>query len=94
MCPQVFFLFILMAFLFAGSIFRENGGWMGVRWLVLGVGAMAGFAITLKDRGQSFRAVPRDFIVHSYDCARISLGFAILQFCLPKGFQTVIAVSL
>jgi len=47
---RVFFAVILMAFLFAGSNLPVGPGWTVGRWIFLGVGALAGCAIILKER--------------------------------------------
>ena len=47
---RIFFPLIVMSFLFAGSNLPVGGMWMGVRWLVLGVGAGVGTFVMLKER--------------------------------------------
>src|SRR5439155_3613789 len=40
--------------LFAGSGFAVGGGWTVARWVFLGIGALAGCVIMLKQRGHRF----------------------------------------
>jgi hypothetical protein len=47
---RIFFPLVVMSFLFAGSNLPVGGMWVGVRWLVLGVGAGVGTFIMLKER--------------------------------------------
>jgi O-antigen ligase len=54
MYRQVFFPIVLMSFLFAGTGLPVGGGWTVARWVVLGVGALAGCAIMLKEHGHHF----------------------------------------
>ena len=54
MYRQVFFPLILLAFLFAGSNLHVGGGWTAARWLVLGVGALVGCVIVLREHGHHF----------------------------------------
>jgi O-antigen ligase len=54
MYRQVFFPIVLIAFLFAGTNLPVGTGWTVARWVVLGVGALVGCAIILKDRQQHF----------------------------------------
>ncbi len=54
MYRQVFFPLILLAFLFAGTTLPVGGGWTVARWVVLGIGAMAGCVILAKDRRLHF----------------------------------------
>lgn len=51
---QVFFPLVLLAFLFAGTGLAIGGGWTMARWVVLGVGALVGCIVMLKDRGHHF----------------------------------------
>lgn len=51
---RVFFPVLLVAFLFAGINLPVGSGWTSARWLVLGVGAMVGLLLVLKDRRQDF----------------------------------------
>src|SRR5258708_2547570 len=46
---QSFFLILIAAFLWAGADLPFHGVWLQGRWLVLAVGALAGFAIYMKD---------------------------------------------
>lgn len=50
----VFFPVVLMAFLFAGTGLSVGGGWTAARWLILGLGALVGCVIMLKDRSHHF----------------------------------------
>jgi O-antigen ligase len=50
MYRQVFFPLVLTAFLFAGSNLPVGGFWTQARWLLLGVGALVGCIVVLKDR--------------------------------------------
>lgn len=54
MYRQVFFPVVLMAFLFAGTGLAVGGGWTVARWVVLGVGALVGCVIMVKDHHPSF----------------------------------------
>ena len=54
MYRQVFFPLTLVAFLFAGTGLAVGGGWTVARWLFLGLGALAGSVIMLKERGHRF----------------------------------------
>lgn len=49
MFRRIFFPFVIVAFLFAGSNLPVGGGWTTVRWLFLGIGAAVGSLIVLKD---------------------------------------------
>jgi len=54
MYRQVFFPVTLIAFLFAGSSLPVGGGWTVARWIVLGVGALVGCVMILKDHRYHF----------------------------------------
>lgn len=54
MYRRAFFPLIMIAFLFAGSNLPVGSGWTAARWLVLGVGALVGCVIMLKERGYRF----------------------------------------
>lgn len=84
MYRQVFFPMILMAFLFAGTNVPGGGGWTIARWLVLGVGAMAGCVIILKEHGHRFglfHAVAAFAVLSALVSAAVSHypGFALLK---------------
>jgi O-antigen ligase len=49
-----FFPFLMIAFLLAGIALPLQGVWTSARWFVLGVGALAGLAIYLRERQHSF----------------------------------------
>jgi len=51
---RVFFPALLVTFLFAGINLPVGRGWTSARWLVLGVGALVGLLLVLKDRRQDF----------------------------------------
>lgn len=51
---RVFFPLVMLAFLFAGSNMPVGGGWIVVRWFALGVGALVGSFIMLKERRHHF----------------------------------------
>jgi len=51
---QVFFVILMAAFLWAGINMPFHGAWLQGRWFVLGVGALAGLAIYMKDKNQRF----------------------------------------
>ena len=51
---RVYFPLVIIAFLFAGSNLPVGSVWTAARWLFLGVGAMVGCVIMLKDRHQRF----------------------------------------
>jgi O-antigen ligase len=51
---RMFFPVLLVTFLFAGINLPVGSGWTSARWLVLGVGALVGLLLVLKDRRQDF----------------------------------------
>jgi O-antigen ligase len=51
---QVFFLILMAAFLWAGSDLPFSLAWLQGRWFVLATGALAGFAIYMKDSRHHF----------------------------------------
>ena len=51
---QAFFLALMVAFVWAGTNLPEEGMWLQGRWFVLGIGAVAGIAIYMKDRNHYF----------------------------------------
>ena len=51
---QVFFLILMVAFLWAGFNVSFHGAWLQGRWFVLGIGALAGLAIYMKDKHHRF----------------------------------------
>jgi O-antigen ligase len=51
---RVFFPVVIVTFLLAGMELPANGIWITVRWLFLGVGALVGCIIVLKERGHHF----------------------------------------
>jgi hypothetical protein len=52
-----FFPFLILTFLWAGTNVPLRGAWMSGRWIVLGVAAIAGIAIYVKDHRHHFSAV-------------------------------------
>jgi hypothetical protein len=54
MYRRVFFPLVIVTFLLAGVNLPVGGVWTSARWLVLGLGAAAGSAITLKERRYHF----------------------------------------
>src|SRR5271165_6833728 len=53
---NTFFMILMAAFLWAGTNAPLQEAWLAGRWLVLAVGALAGFAIYMKDRNHYFGA--------------------------------------
>ena len=51
---QRFFLVLIIAFLWAGASVPMQGAWATGRWVVLGVGAIAGFFLYLKEHWHHF----------------------------------------
>src|SRR5260370_42340655 len=51
---KIFFLILMASFLWAGMDLPLRIAWLQVRWFVLGVGSLAGFAIYLKVHGHYF----------------------------------------
>ncbi len=51
---RVFFPVLLVTFLFAGINLPVGHGWTSARWVVLGVGALVGLILVVKDRRQDF----------------------------------------
>ena len=51
---QVFFLILMVAFLWAGADVPLRMAWLEGRWVVLGIGALAGFAIYMRDSQHYF----------------------------------------
>ena len=51
---QRFFPFLVMAFLWAGMSVPFSGIWTAGRWVVLGVGAVAGFALYMRSARPQF----------------------------------------
>src|ERR1700676_2761539 len=51
---QTFFPFLILTFLFAGTAVPLQAMWTSARWLVLGVGVLAGVFIYLRDQSHSF----------------------------------------
>ena len=51
---QSFFLILMAAFLWAGATLPLQGAWLQGRWFVLAIGALAGFAIYMKDSHHYF----------------------------------------
>lgn len=54
MYRRFFFPVVLVTFLFAGINLPVGRGWVSARWVVLGVGALVGLLIVLKDRMHDF----------------------------------------
>jgi O-antigen ligase len=54
MYRRVFFPVVVIAFLFAGVSLPVGGFWTTARWVFLGIGALVGFCIILKERGRLF----------------------------------------
>jgi O-antigen ligase len=54
MYRRVFFPVVLVTFLFAGINLPVGRGWVAARWVVLGVGALVGLLLVLKDRMHDF----------------------------------------
>lgn len=87
---QKFFPLLVLVFLFAGTGFPPNGFWDMERWLVLGVGAVAGLVNYF--RGQhhsfgSFHLVAFFCVIAAAVSASVSLFpkdslFKVLSFCL------------
>lgn len=53
---QRFFAFLMLCFLAAGSSAPGGEAWLTARWIVLGVGALVGFVVYLKQREHRFGA--------------------------------------
>ena len=51
---QVFFLALMIAFVWAGTDFPDQSAWLQGRWFVLGVGAVIGLAIYMRDQHHRF----------------------------------------
>jgi O-antigen ligase len=51
---QAFFLVLMIAFVWAGTEFPDKSVWLKGRWFVLGIGALTGLAIYMKDRQHRF----------------------------------------
>ena len=51
---RVFFPLVIVSFLLAGISLPVGGGWIAIRWLVLGAGALVGSFIMLKERCHHF----------------------------------------
>ncbi len=51
---QAFFLALMIAFVWAGTNVPDQSVWLQGRWFVLGVGAVAGLAIYMKDHNHHF----------------------------------------
>jgi O-antigen ligase len=51
---QVFFAVLILAFLLAGATLPGASIWTSARWLFLGVGAIVGFLMLLRDRQHTF----------------------------------------
>ena len=54
MYRRVFYPAVLVTFLFAGINLPVGRGWASARWVVLGVGALVGLLLVLKDRMHDF----------------------------------------
>ena len=54
MYRRIFFPVVLVTFLFAGINLPVGRGWVSARWVVLGVGALVGLLLVLKDRMHDF----------------------------------------
>lgn len=54
MYRRAFFPVLLVTFLLAGINLSVGRGWASARWLVLGIGALAGLILVLKDRRHDF----------------------------------------
>jgi O-antigen ligase len=52
----LFFLFLMVAFLWAGLELPMSQAWTSARWVVLAAGAMAGFVLFMHDRKRHFHA--------------------------------------
>lgn len=51
---QAFFLALMIAFVWAGTEFPDKTVWLKGRWFVLGIGALTGLAIYMKDQHHRF----------------------------------------
>jgi len=51
---QAFFLALMIAFVWAGTEFPDKSVWLKGRWFVLGIGALTGLAIYMKDQHHRF----------------------------------------
>src|SRR5437660_1288819 len=51
---QVFFVVLMATFLWAGTDLPLRNAWLQGRWFLLGIGALAGLAIYMKDRNHHF----------------------------------------
>lgn len=83
---RAFFPVVLVAFLFAGSALPVGGGWIVARWIFLGVGAMVGTLMMLKERRHhfgSFHALATFAILAAGVSAAVSRypGVALLKTC-------------
>lgn len=54
MYRRIFFPVVLVTFLLAGINLPVGRGWVSARWVVLGVGALVGLLLVLKDREHDF----------------------------------------
>jgi O-antigen ligase len=53
---QRFFALLMLCFLFAGTGIPPEGAWLTARWVVLGIGAVVGFVVYVKQRDLHFKA--------------------------------------
>lgn len=54
---QWFFLILMLSFVWAGITLPLSGAWLQGRWIVLGVGALAGVAIYMRDGDHRFGTI-------------------------------------
>ncbi len=83
---RAFFPIVLLSFLFAGTALPVGGGWTMARWLFLGVGALVGSVIMLKERLHHFRlfhAMATFAVLAAIVSAAVSRypSFALLKAC-------------
>jgi O-antigen ligase len=87
---QVFFLALVSAFLWAGVDLPFQRSWLQGRWVVLGVGALAGLAIYMKDRNHRFGT----FHLIAFFCMLAALISALVSSYPEESFLKAVSMVL